>query len=230
MLVGEYLNAKAGDVGGELKDEDSNLSQSVPAAELTDTELNDLRLDSLEKQKKTELQSIIERLNVRLSKKERILKTGNKKDLAHRIMDSISRYRRAQDEETPAQDDNPCIKTWFMPPVSATNRPALTLGSENEQYVRSTLRHGLPSDEVLHVDTREFGLHENREHPYICCSTDAISLMYDRSTREIRPIIHEIKTKTTTETINKSQHATERRFNRIDAMNTGLVGVDCSLE
>jgi hypothetical protein len=55
----------------------------------------------------------------------------------------------------------------------------------------------------------------NNERPYLCCSLDGLSLVLNRGSGNLEVIMHEIKTKTTTELISKSRHRVN--FTRCEA-------------
>ena len=159
-------------------------------------------------------------INVIFSAANKVLKKGSKMKtedtkraskiaaiLAH--VDQV----KAQLECTGDIEDmsNALLKTWFMKEIKGSTRVALGIGQANEAPVRAHLGTFLPSSDVLVIETREFGLHANKERPYICGSVDGISMIYDRQTGRLEPVINEIKTKTTTNLIHDQDTASSYR-------------------
>ena len=88
---------------------------------------------------------------------------GKKEELIERIMKLQKRFPKLDiDDENELADDvtltEAFLKTWFMPKLSDTDRPALGIGSRNEKFIKDALPGFLASHGLFVISSQDKGL------------------------------------------------------------------------
>ena len=101
---------------------------------------------------------------------------GNKQNLISSILSAAEKYS----EENPSDIRNVFIKSWFFKPFSTD---ATKSGSLNEENVMKALTKFLEDfGDINVIETKEFGLLQNKLFGFLCTSPDGI-MLYDENNK-----------------------------------------------